>query len=125
MLKYFVKFTLGAFVPVPSRSHSSARLPNIPNPPPRTASVPLNGSAVDTSQVVNNSHSASQQFPIRTFSQHPPNPQLPPTNQVEGNFPSASTSENSRLEVNNVSGKTIIYLRKYISNSGVEILCLI
>ena len=104
MLKYFVKFTLGAFVPVPSRSHSSARLPNIPNPPPRTASVPLNGSAVDTSQVVNNSHSASQQFPMSTFSQHPPNPNLPPTNhQVEGNFHSAS-----RVKVNILSGKTAI-----------------
>ena len=103
MLKFCVKFTLGAFVPVPSRSHSSVGLPNIPNPPPRTASVPLNGSAVDTSQVVNNSHSASQQFPMSTFSQHPPNPNLAPTNQVEGNFHSVS-----RVEVNNLSGKTAI-----------------
>ena len=110
MLKFCVKFTLGAFGPVgsvPSVSHSSAGLPNIPNPPPRTASVPLNGSAIDTSQVVNSSHSASPQYPTRTFSQHPPNLQLAPTNssnqQMENNFHSAS-----RVEVNNLSGKTAI-----------------
>ena len=61
MLKFCVKFTLGAFGPVrsvPSVSHSSAGVSYFSNPSTRTASVPLNISSAD--------------MPIRRLSNHSP-----------------------------------------------------